>query len=35
MTTKQKTVSVEEALEAVRAGRMIIIVDDEDRETGR
>jgi 3,4-dihydroxy 2-butanone 4-phosphate synthase/GTP cyclohydrolase II len=32
MTEEKKTVSVEEALEAVRAGRMIIIVDDEDRE---
>ena len=32
MTEEQKTVSVEQALEAVRAGRMIIIVDDEDRE---
>ncbi|OGD28056.1 MAG: bifunctional 3,4-dihydroxy-2-butanone 4-phosphate synthase/GTP cyclohydrolase II [Candidatus Aminicenantes bacterium RBG_19FT_COMBO_65_30] len=32
MTEEQKTVSVETALDAVRAGRMIIIVDDEDRE---
>ena len=32
MTEAQKTVPVEEALDAVRAGRMIIIVDDEDRE---
>ena len=32
MTEDKKTVSVEAALEAVRAGRMIIIVDDEDRE---
>ncbi len=32
MTEEQKTASVETALEAVRAGRMIIIVDDEDRE---
>jgi 3,4-dihydroxy 2-butanone 4-phosphate synthase / GTP cyclohydrolase II len=32
MTEDQKSVSVETALEAVRAGRMIIIVDDEDRE---
>jgi 3,4-dihydroxy 2-butanone 4-phosphate synthase/GTP cyclohydrolase II len=32
MTAEQKTVSVEKAVEAVRAGRMIIIVDDEDRE---
>lgn len=32
MTEEQKSVSVETALEAVRAGRMIIIVDDEDRE---
>jgi 3,4-dihydroxy 2-butanone 4-phosphate synthase/GTP cyclohydrolase II len=32
MTEEEKTVSVETALEAVRAGRMIIIVDDEDRE---
>jgi 3,4-dihydroxy 2-butanone 4-phosphate synthase/GTP cyclohydrolase II len=32
MTEEQKTVPVELALEAVRAGRMIIIVDDEDRE---
>lgn len=32
MTEEQKSVSVEAALEAVRAGRMIIIVDDEDRE---
>ncbi len=32
MTEEKKTVSVEAALEAVRAGRMIIIVDDEDRE---
>jgi len=32
MTEEQRLVSVETALEAVRAGRMIIIVDDEDRE---
>ncbi|HOW86152.1 MAG TPA: bifunctional 3,4-dihydroxy-2-butanone-4-phosphate synthase/GTP cyclohydrolase II [Candidatus Aminicenantes bacterium] len=32
MTEEQRIVSVETALEAVRAGRMIIIVDDEDRE---
>ena len=32
MTEEKKTASVETALEAVRAGRMIIIVDDEDRE---
>ncbi|OGD16356.1 MAG: bifunctional 3,4-dihydroxy-2-butanone 4-phosphate synthase/GTP cyclohydrolase II [Candidatus Aminicenantes bacterium RBG_16_66_30] len=32
MTEENKTVSVEAAVEAVRAGRMIIIVDDEDRE---
>jgi len=32
MTEQPKTVSVETALDAVRAGRMIIIVDDEDRE---
>jgi len=32
MTEEKKTVPVETALEAVRAGRMIIIVDDEDRE---
>ncbi len=32
MTEEKKTMSVEAALEAVRAGRMIIIVDDEDRE---
>jgi 3,4-dihydroxy 2-butanone 4-phosphate synthase / GTP cyclohydrolase II len=32
MTEEKKTVSVETALEAVRAGRTIIIVDDEDRE---
>jgi len=32
MTEEFKTATVEEALEAVRAGRMIIIVDDEDRE---
>ena len=32
MTEDQRLVSVETALEAVRAGRMIIIVDDEDRE---
>jgi 3,4-dihydroxy 2-butanone 4-phosphate synthase/GTP cyclohydrolase II len=32
MTEDRKTVSVETALDAVRAGRMIIIVDDEDRE---
>ena len=32
MTEEQKTVAVETAVEAVRAGRLIIIVDDEDRE---
>jgi 3,4-dihydroxy 2-butanone 4-phosphate synthase / GTP cyclohydrolase II len=32
MMEERKTVSVETALDAVRAGRMIIIVDDEDRE---
>ncbi|MCX6573074.1 MAG: bifunctional 3,4-dihydroxy-2-butanone-4-phosphate synthase/GTP cyclohydrolase II [Candidatus Aminicenantes bacterium] len=32
MTEAQKAVSVEKAREAVRAGRMIVIVDDEDRE---
>jgi 3,4-dihydroxy 2-butanone 4-phosphate synthase/GTP cyclohydrolase II len=32
MTEEQRLVSVETALEAVRAGRMIIIIDDEDRE---
>ncbi len=32
MERKEKTISVERALEAVRAGRMIIIIDDEDRE---
>jgi 3,4-dihydroxy 2-butanone 4-phosphate synthase/GTP cyclohydrolase II len=32
MAETQKSVSVEAALDAVRAGRMIIIVDDEDRE---
>jgi 3,4-dihydroxy 2-butanone 4-phosphate synthase/GTP cyclohydrolase II len=32
MTEQPKTISVETALDAVRAGRMIIIVDDEDRE---
>jgi 3,4-dihydroxy 2-butanone 4-phosphate synthase/GTP cyclohydrolase II len=32
MTEEIRTASVETALEAVRAGRMIIIVDDEDRE---
>jgi 3,4-dihydroxy 2-butanone 4-phosphate synthase/GTP cyclohydrolase II len=32
MAEENKTASVETALEAVRAGRMIIIVDDEDRE---
>jgi 3,4-dihydroxy 2-butanone 4-phosphate synthase/GTP cyclohydrolase II len=32
MTEEIRTATVEEALEAVRAGRMIIIVDDEDRE---
>ncbi|MCX8160624.1 MAG: bifunctional 3,4-dihydroxy-2-butanone-4-phosphate synthase/GTP cyclohydrolase II [Candidatus Saccharicenans sp.] len=32
MDSRPKTISVEEALEAVRAGRLIIIVDDEDRE---
>ncbi|MCX6568374.1 MAG: 3,4-dihydroxy-2-butanone-4-phosphate synthase, partial [Candidatus Aminicenantes bacterium] len=32
MTEERKTVAVETALDDVRAGRMIIIVDDEDRE---
>jgi len=32
MAEENKTVTVEAAVEAVRAGRMIIIVDDEDRE---
>jgi len=32
MEGQPRTVSVEEALEGVRAGRLIIIVDDEDRE---
>jgi 3,4-dihydroxy 2-butanone 4-phosphate synthase/GTP cyclohydrolase II len=32
MTEEQKTVPVEAAVDAVRAGRMVIIVDDEDRE---
>lgn len=32
MENKPKTISVEEALEYVRRGQMIIIVDDEDRE---
>jgi 3,4-dihydroxy 2-butanone 4-phosphate synthase/GTP cyclohydrolase II len=32
MDAKPKTISVEEALEYVRAGQMIVIVDDEDRE---
>lgn len=32
MEKKPETISVEAALEAVRAGRLIIIVDDEDRE---
>jgi len=32
MTEEKRTASVETAIEAVRAGRMIIIVDDEDRE---
>jgi len=32
MTEERKTVSVETALDEVRAGRMIIIIDDEDRE---
>ena len=32
MTEEHKTVPVEQAIEGVRAGRMIIIVDDEDRE---
>ena len=32
MSEDDRTVSVEQALAAVRAGRMIIIVDDEDRE---
>jgi len=32
MNRKNGTVSVEKAIEAVKAGRMIVIVDDEDRE---
>jgi 3,4-dihydroxy 2-butanone 4-phosphate synthase/GTP cyclohydrolase II len=32
MDRKNKTISVERAVETVRAGRLIIIVDDEDRE---
>lgn len=32
MENKPKTISIEQALEYVRAGRLIIIVDDEDRE---
>lgn len=32
MENKPKTISIEEALEYVRTGRMVIIVDDEDRE---
>jgi 3,4-dihydroxy 2-butanone 4-phosphate synthase/GTP cyclohydrolase II len=32
MNEEQRLVSVEKALETVRAGRMIVIVDDEDRE---
>jgi len=32
MTEERKSVAVETAVEAVRAGRLIIIVDDEDRE---
>ena len=32
MENVRPTASVDEALEAVRAGRLIIIVDDEDRE---
>lgn len=32
MVKKPKTASVEQAVEAVKAGRLIIIVDDEDRE---
>jgi 3,4-dihydroxy 2-butanone 4-phosphate synthase/GTP cyclohydrolase II len=32
MDRKNKTISVEQAVEAVRDGRLIIIVDDEDRE---
>jgi 3,4-dihydroxy 2-butanone 4-phosphate synthase/GTP cyclohydrolase II len=32
MTRQDRTISVAEALEAVKAGRLIIIVDDEDRE---
>lgn len=32
MEHNQETISVEKALEAIRAGRLIIIVDDEDRE---
>jgi len=32
MKNKPMTISVEEALEYIRAGRMVIIVDDEDRE---
>ena len=32
MENKHKTISVEQAVQDVQAGRMIIIVDDEDRE---
>ncbi|MCR4395303.1 MAG: 3,4-dihydroxy-2-butanone-4-phosphate synthase, partial [Candidatus Saccharicenans sp.] len=32
MENKPQTINVEEALKAVRTGRLIIIVDDEDRE---
>jgi 3,4-dihydroxy 2-butanone 4-phosphate synthase/GTP cyclohydrolase II len=32
MAHKDKTISVEQAVEEIKAGRMIIIVDDEDRE---
>jgi 3,4-dihydroxy 2-butanone 4-phosphate synthase/GTP cyclohydrolase II len=32
MENKRKTISVEQAVEEIKAGRMIIIVDDEDRE---
>jgi 3,4-dihydroxy 2-butanone 4-phosphate synthase/GTP cyclohydrolase II len=32
MENKNKTISVEQAVEEIKAGRMIIIVDDEDRE---
>ena len=32
MTEKKLTNTVEEALEEIRAGRVLIVVDDEDRE---